>query len=440
MFHATLLALTLAQLPAGPAPWRLDEITRTNGAKLVGLILDDSAAGVRFQVVNRSPGRPTVTFTTTVFPNEIAGIKKLADADRALLRERLADLDPKGVGERQRMDALDLKPADWLGRPGAAKRYDSDHFVLVSSAPEEITRRAAVRLEQIYTAYSRFLPPRHAAGRPTTVLLAPDPAEYRELVGPVLNPAVFDPAANRIVLGTNLRRLGEELNKVRLYHEQQLATLKKYEDDLRKLYKQPAELERHLRIVREERGRIAKAEKENDAAFDKAAQRPFALLYHESFHAYASNFAFPAATGELPRWLNEGLAQIFETAILEAGELRVGHADADRLGRAQSLLKAGRLVPITELLKAGKESFVALHADQKAASDRTYVTAWVVAFHLTFEKRLLGTERFDAYVSAASRGDPVPAFEALVGGDAAGYEAELYAYLEKLMASGAGRK
>jgi hypothetical protein len=439
MIPAALLVLSLAQPPAAPVPWPFDEITRTNGAKLVGLILEDSAVGMRFQVVNRSPGRPTVTFTTTVFPNEITSIKKLADADRALLRERLAELDPKGVGERQRMDALDLKAADWLGRPGAAKRYDSDHFVLVSSAPEEITRRAAVRLEQIYTAYARFLPPRHAAGRPTTVLIAPDPGEYQELVGPVLNPAVFDPAANRIVLGTNLRRLGEELNKVRLHHEQQLATLKKYEDDLRKLYKQPAELERHLKTVREERARVAKVEKVNDAAFDKAAQRPFALLYHESFHAYAANYAFPAASGELPRWLNEGMAQIFETAILEAGELRVGHADADRLARAQGLLKTGRLVPLTELLKAGKESFLALHKDQKASSDRTYLTAWVVAFHLTFERRLLGTDRFEKYVSAAGR-DPVADFEALVGRNAAGYEAEVHAYLEKLTPNGTGRK
>jgi hypothetical protein len=439
MLHAALFALVLSQPPAPPAHWRLDEITRTNGTKLVGLILEEAATGTRFQVVNRSPGRPIVTFTTTVFPSEIANIKRLADADRALLRERLAELDPRGVGERQRMDALELKPADWLGRPGAAKRYDSDHFVLVSSAPEEITRRAAVRLEQIYTAYTRFLSPRHAAGRPTTVLIAADPTEYKQLVGPLLNPAVFDPATNRIVLGTNLRRLGEELNKVRLHHEQQLATLRKYEEDLRKLYKQQAELDRHLKTVREERTRISKAERENDAAFDRAAQWPFALLYHESFHAYAANFAYPPETGELPRWLNEGLAQLFETAILEAGELRVGHADPDRLARAQGLRKAGRLVPMNELLKAGKEAFVALHSDQKAASDRTYLTSWVVAFHLTFELRVLGTERFDTYVTAAA-GDPVGAFEALVGRDTAGYQAQVFSYLDKLTPNGTGRK
>jgi len=33
----------------------------------------------------------------------------------------------------------------------------------------------------------------------------------------------------------------------------------------------------------------------------------------------------------VPLWLDEGLAQIFETALVEAGELRVGHAERSRL-------------------------------------------------------------------------------------------------------------
>lgn len=452
MIHAALLVLSLAQPPAGPpADWPLDEITLTNGHTLSGLILSEGPAGVRFRVIRRPPGRPAVTLTTTVAPGEIRGVKKLSEADRAVLRERVAELDPTGAGERQRMEELDLKPADWLGRAGAARRYDSDHFVLVSSAPEEITRRVAVRLEQIYTAYTRFLPPRHPAGRPTTVLLAQDPAEYRALVGPLLNPAAYDPGANRIVLGTDFRRIGEGLQKARLHHLQQLAALNQYEADLKKLYRQPAELDRHLEAVRRERKRVRAAEVANDAAFDRAAGRTFALLYHETFHAYVGTFVYPPApaadvaagraVGELPRWLNEGLAQIFETAVLEAGELRVGHADRDRLDRAQGLLKAGGLLPLTDLLRAGRESFVALHTDQKAAADRTYLTAWVVAFHLTFERRLPGTAGFDAYLAAVNGGgDPVAAFEALVGRDAAGYEKELYAYLTRLLPDGTVRK
>ena len=58
------------------------------------------------------------------------------------LAQRLGDVDPSGEGERQRMEGLELAPAPWLGKPDAARRYDSDYFTLVTAAPEEVTRRA----------------------------------------------------------------------------------------------------------------------------------------------------------------------------------------------------------------------------------------------------------------------------------------------------------
>ena len=49
-----------------------------------------------------------------------------------------------GAGERARMDALELVTLDWAGTK--AKRYDGEQFILTSAAPDEVTRRAAVRL------------------------------------------------------------------------------------------------------------------------------------------------------------------------------------------------------------------------------------------------------------------------------------------------------
>src|SRR6516225_9397706 len=57
----------------------------------------------------------------------------------------------------------------------------------------------------------------------------------------------------------------------------------------------------------------------NDGLFKEATRHLFQTLYHEAFHAYLVNFVYPPEDGEAPRWLNEGLAQIFETAIVEAG-------------------------------------------------------------------------------------------------------------------------
>ncbi|MGL4421234.1 MAG: DUF1570 domain-containing protein [Gemmataceae bacterium] len=453
MLGIGLLILTLAQ---PPAPWALEELTLTNGAKLQGLILEDNAAGVRFQVVRRTPGKPTVTLTTFLFRNEVAKTKKLPDADRTILKEKLAELDPRGAGERQRMSALEVQPAPWLGQPTGAWRYNSDQFALISSAPEEVTRRIAVRLEQIYTAYARFLPPRYPVAKPTTIWLTMDRAEFTKLLGPratpVLNPAVYEPGTGRILCQTDLRRLGADLAAARTTHQKQLAALDKYEADLRKLYKTRAELDRFLEPVGRDRKKLAAADVVNDGLFDQAMARPNAILYHETFHAYVGNFVYPpgpagegagSPTGELPRWLNEGLAQIFETAMLEAGELRVDHADAVRLAKVQDHLKPGGigLLPLPELLTGAPTLFILEHATQKTASDRAYLTAWAVAYHLTFERRVLGTSTLDAFLRQCARGgDPRAAFATLVGTDLSTYQTELARYFTKLQPDGTLRK
>src|SRR5438093_1618632 len=109
--------------PGGLSNWSFDELTLTNGAKLQGLILSEAPDGIRFQSVSRLPGRPTVTLTWFITKPEVASVKRLSDADRAVLKERLAELDPGGEGERKRMESLELVATDWPGRPGAARLY-----------------------------------------------------------------------------------------------------------------------------------------------------------------------------------------------------------------------------------------------------------------------------------------------------------------------------
>jgi len=455
MRYASISLVFLASFCAAEEhDWPVDRIKLKNGAKFEGLIVQTLPGGLNFKVVKRPPGKPTLTFTTFIDKKEIAEEKRLSETDRKVLRERLALLDADGCGERRRMDELELGKVDWLGRKNGAALYESEQFTLISGAPEEITRRAAVRLDQIYIAFGRYFPPRYSPARPTRIELSGDLEQYKQLLKStgtrLLNPAVFDPSSNRIVCGTDMQKLGEDLQSTRLQHLQQLAAVEKYEAGLKELYKgNKPELDRFLAASRKEREKILAAERENDRSFDTATRRLFSLLYHEAFHSYVMNYVHPARSaadvrqgkgaGELPLWLNEGLAQIFEKPILEAGELRLGHADAERLKKLQS--DPASLLVLAELLKAGKDSFLAAHASEQAVSNRSYLTSYSLAFYLMFERRLLGTPAFDTYLIAMNGGgDPLAAFVEFVGQDVPAFEKEWREYVKRLQPDGSVKK
>lgn len=451
-----LAALGASAQPPGTGAWAFDEITLKNKAKFQGLILTDGDDRIRFQTVRRQPGRPTVTLTDTFHRAEILSVKRLTEAERQVLRERVAELDPTGKSEQERMESLELTSDAWLGKPKMAKRYDSDYFTLISGASDEVTRRAAVRLEQIYTAFARVLPPT-AEGRPTTVLLAPNADEYFTLLGQaglpaLLNPAIFDPQGQRILCGSELRRLGKELQDARAEHRKQLLAVEQYEQTVRKLYKtSKPDLDRHLESAARERRKVQAVDRANDDKFNRATAKLFAVLYHEAFHAYVSEFVYrplrpegpgvKKGPGELPRWFNEGLAQVFETSVVEAGELRADHADRSRLLRTKDLLRAKppeeRLVPIGDLLVAGRDLFRAAHADEAAAADRAYLSCWGLAHYLTFGRRVLGTPSFEHYIDTINTTDDHrKAFENLVGQDLASFERDWHKYLMRLQPDG----
>jgi hypothetical protein len=437
-----LAALALAA-PAARAdePWKFDVVRLKNGHTFQGLLVKETPDEIQFRCVSRNPTH-TVVIPTTFDRAEVDGLDRLDAEDRKVLADRLDALDPTGKGEAQRMASLELKPVTWGKDRKKAWRYESAHFVLESNAPEDVVRRAAVRLEQVFAAYDRYLPPRQQSGQPTTILLARSLADYQALLKEqgrvLLNPAFYDTERNQIVCGSDLQRLGDQLEQARQENQQLLKRAKDSEADLVRLFKGrdqiPANL---LRPIRELRARVDAVNKKNDEQFEAATRQLFRALYHEAFHAYLANFVYPPAEADVPRWLNEGLAQIFETAVIEAGELRVGHADPDRLAHAQKALRRRELVPLPDLLRSKSSNFVVQHASDQQTSDRYYLTSWAVAFDLTFDRRLLGTRAMDDYVHGLRGGaDPVAAFERLVGQAPARFEAEFQQYLSDLRPDG----
>jgi hypothetical protein len=448
-----LAALALAALPALAAPpaastpdWPFDVLTLKKGPVHKGLLLEETADGVRFKIIRRVPGRPTVWLTVAFQRADVQKLEKLSDEERAALKAKLEEIDPSPEAEARRVEKLDLKTVDWQGKKDAGLRYDSDYFSLVSDAPEEVVRRAAYRLENVYAAYARFLPPRYPGGSPTVIHVHQTLAGYQKVVPggeAIQNPAFYDPGANRVVCGTDLQKLGDDLARFRQEAKRALDELAKQEAEVKRLYGKKPELPRHLQPIQESRTQIERVAKANEAAFERATRQLFQTLYHEAFHAYVGCFVYPPAKdrddcpGELPRWLNEGMAQVFETAVFEAGELRLGRADRARLDKAQDALAKKELPPLKDILTAGPKVFVVAHAGQRPGADRAYVATWAAAAYLMFDRRVLGSADLDEFVKAVNCGrDPIPAFEKLVSQSPTEFERGLHAWLRRLPPDG----
>jgi hypothetical protein len=132
------------------------------------------------------------------------------------------------------------------------------------------------------------------------------------------------------------------------------------------------------------------------------------------------NYVFPRKTRPLPRWLNEGLAQVFESGRLEGELLRIDAPQRSLLAQLKADLAGPGRLRLADLLKAPETTFNLTH-DGPRGSPRHYLYAWGLAYHLTFAERKLGTKALDAYVDSW-QADPLRAFEDLVGMKLEAYE------------------
>ena len=417
---ATLLALAGALSSAEPnGDWKLDVVRLKTGVVLKGLVVDETKTEVIFKNVRpRRTGYPTVVIDITLPKSEVDRLDKLAGKERDDLKARILALDQRDT--EQRLKELELRPAYWAESRKEGLSYASEHFLLIANASDSIARRAAYRLEQIYGAYATYLPPVRRPAKPnttTTILLVQSIADYQAMLKAqgrdIFNPAFYDAGRNEVVCASELTQLGEQLEKIRREHEQLWERIRMQSAEAVKLPKGEVR-DRALEQIKQARDNIMKASAKNEELFNVATRQLFQTLCHEAFHAYLANFVYPAEQFTVPRWLNEGLAQVFETALLETGELRLGHVPEVRLNRVKELLDKGELVPLADLLKSTPQQFIVAGPDRRAA-DRHYLTAWALAHYLTFDRKLLGTKALDTYMQAVSReGNPTAAFVELV--------------------------
>ncbi|MEZ6139830.1 MAG: DUF1570 domain-containing protein [Zavarzinella sp.] len=439
-----ILLLTLQSAWADPTAtsrWQTDTLVLRNGTTYRGVVLEETDRGVRFQIIAQNPGRPTVTLTCYFLTREIQKMVKISPEERQQLQEKLTHIQPEN--QKARIESIELQQIRWLNRDNAGFRYQSDFFSLESDAPAEIVRRAAVRLEEVFTAYLRFLPPRTKGGNPVLIRIHQSHKNYLASLPNLANfqnPAFYDPATNRIVCGSDLKRLGDDLALSRVQAEELLQEIQQQEMFVRRLYGKKPELGRHLQPLIARRKRVYDTIVQNDRTFENATQQLFRTLYHEAFHAYLAQFVFPTAGGKtgVPRWLNEGMAQIFETAVFEAGELRIGHIDPIRLRDARNSLQDKKLPTIPQILGAESKAFVLSHETANRGASQIYLGSWAFATFCLFQLEILSAPNWEEFIKTGAEKNEnwVQQFEQLAGMKLSEVEILFHSWLKEVKPDG----
>ena len=91
--------------------------------------------------------------------------------------------------------------------------------------------------------------------------------------------------------------------------------------------------------------------------FKQAAGQMLVRLYHEAFHAYVRNWVFPRPQYDIPPWLDEGLAVLFEGGLLEGDKLRVDAPNPAALKKLKADMAGPDPLALNDLLAAGQGSF-----------------------------------------------------------------------------------
>ncbi len=104
----------------------------------------------------------------------------------------------------------------------------------------------------------------------------------------------------------------------------------------------------------------------------------FAVLQHEGFHQFAWAHLGP----RLPTWVNEGLAQYFEDAVVLDRRMRVGLRDRQRIEAVRRDADAGRCLALSELMTMTAAGWSRTLRDDPDLSHTLYAQSWSIVYFL----------------------------------------------------------
>ncbi|XAM00388.1 DUF1570 domain-containing protein [Phycisphaeraceae bacterium D3-23] len=139
------------------------------------------------------------------------------------------------------------------------------------------------------------------------------------------------------------------------------------------------------------------------ATWAESGSRPrtFRVLQHEGFHQFAWNYIGP----NLPVWLNEGLAQYFEDAVIVDGRMTAGLTHRGRIERVRSALEAGQALTLNRLNGVSGRVWNLSLREQPEHAALLYAQSWSVVYFLIHGDEGAHQERFVQYLKLLNQGN-----------------------------------
>lgn len=449
----SLLALPLHAQPQGPLrDPSTDRLELKDGTQLQGMLLEESPKNLEFLEVIRPPGKPMFAVIHTINTSKKKSLKKISGEDRKQLEKLVDRLRNHTQIRAAEKDSLSLKRTkSAILETDQAWQYQGDRFVLISPLNEDMTRTFAVRVDQIFQAFEHWLPPKQKPSSPIQIVLfysIDSYSAYLKKIGLTIdNPAVYVPHTNQVLIGSDLGAFQARLDLTHARHEAILAQWgereKKLPEDLNQLAKrlkeagwQPDAIVTEVQTRREAwqrdfkkaQAQIQVTDRRNQSTLDSLINQATQHLCHESFHAYVENYLYPQSEYEVPIWLNEGLAQLFEHAQFENGTFRIDLPPKEILASLKERLERDNGMSLQRILQTEAGSFILFENLHEGRLD--YDVAWGLAWYLVFQKQLFAPGHLDRYVH--KRNLPAPTVEDAFGESVSRVQAEWVAFIRQL--------
>jgi len=155
----------------------------------------------------------------------------------------------------------------------------------------------------------------------------------------------------------------------------------------------------------------------------------FASLQHEGFHQFADSYIGQ----QLPVWVNEGLAEYFERAIVVQGRMMLGIPETYHLAMVQQAIEQGRSIPFDEIVAMTAPQWADVRSADTDRAGLLYAQAWSMVHFLIRGDDSKYAPLLERYLRLLSDGQSSQcAFATVFGSDLGSFERRWRDYISQL--------